>query len=67
MQKARNLTQHFPTSRSLWNVYQDEDLTEDAKRVFLSTLFDEKGTCQAKLSDWVYRVMTSKDPNEILR
>jgi hypothetical protein len=67
MQKARNLTQHFPTSRSLWNVYQDEDLTEDEKRVYLSTLFDEKGTCQAKLSDWVYRVMTSKDPNEILR
>lgn len=67
MQKARNLTQHYPTSRSLWNVYQDEDLTEDEKRVFLSTLFDEKGTCQAKLSDWVYRVMTSKNPNEILR
>jgi hypothetical protein len=65
--KARNLTRHYPTSRSLWDVYQDEDLTEDEKRVFLSTLFDEKGTCQAKLSDWVYRVMTSKDPNEILR
>jgi hypothetical protein len=67
MLKARYLTQHYPTSRSLWNVYQDEGLSEDEKRVWLSNLFDEKGTCQAKLSDWVYRVMTSKDPKEILR
>lgn len=67
LQKARNLTRHYPTASSLWDVYQDEDLTEDEKRMLVSDLFDQAQSRQVKLSDWLYRVMTSEDPNEILR
>jgi hypothetical protein len=66
LQKARNLTRHYPTARSLWEMYQRDDLTEDEKRVLVADLFDQSSR-QVKLSDWLYRVMTSMDPEEILR
>ena len=62
---ARNLAQYFPTAKSLWDAYQDPSRTEGEKRVLLAPLFAE-GRQHSKLSDTVYRLMTSKNPNEFL-
>jgi hypothetical protein len=62
---ARNLAQYFPTARSLWDAYVDPNRTEEEKRMLLAPLFTE-GRQQAKLSDVVYRLITSSNPNELL-
>jgi len=62
---ARNVAQYFPTARSLWDAYQDPNRCEGDRRMLLAPLFTE-GRQQAKLSDTVYRLMTSSNPNEFL-
>jgi len=62
---ARNFVQHYPTARSLWLAYQSDDLTEDEKRVLVSDCFSNRE--QVKLSNWMYTIMTSGDPNHLLR
>jgi hypothetical protein len=61
---ASSLVQHYPTAMSLWLAYQDESLSEDEKRVLCADLFSDRR--QVKLSDWLYRVMTSDNPDELL-
>lgn len=65
-QVAMNLTCNYPTALSLWKAYQDDSLTDDEKRYLTADMFSEKST-QAKLASQLYTIMTSKDPNEILR
>lgn len=65
-QMALNLTCYYPTALSLWTAYRDESLTVDEKRMLTAGMFSES-TTQAKLSCQLYTVMTSDDPNEILR
>ena len=62
---AHNLVRHFPTARSLWLAYQDVDRSEDEKRLLAANLLAVQRS-QAKLSHWLYRLMTSHDPNEML-
>lgn len=61
---ARTLVQHYPTGYSLWRVYQDPSLTEDEKRSLLVDCFGSKA--HAKLSDQVYCLLTSDNPNFLL-
>lgn len=62
---ARNVAQYFPTAKSLWDAYQDANRSEAEKRLLLAPLFSE-GRQQTKLSDTVYRLLTSSNPNEFL-
>jgi hypothetical protein len=62
--KARNIVQHYPTMQSLWQAYQDcDDEAENAGR--LANVFDGKSQ-QMKVSETLYRFMTSENPNELL-
>jgi hypothetical protein len=61
---ARTLVQHYPTGYSLWKVYQDASKTEDEKRALLVDCFGDK--TYAKLSDQVYQLLTSDDPNFLI-
>jgi flagellar biosynthesis GTPase FlhF len=63
---AMNLTCYYPTALALWKAYQDESLTDNEKRLLTADMFSENKT-QAKLSSQLYTIMTSNDPNEILR
>ena len=63
---AMNLVCHFPTSLSLWNAFRDDSKEEDEKRYLTANMFSEK-SMQAKLASNLYTIMTSKDPEEILR
>jgi hypothetical protein len=63
---ARNVSKTYPTALSLWKVYQDKNLSDDQKRLLLENEFGTK-TSQAKLSGHVFRVLTSDNPNELLR
>ena len=61
---ARTFVQHYPTGYSLWKMYQDPTTTEDEKRALVVDCFGDK--TQAKLSDQVYQLLTSEDPNILL-
>ena len=61
---ARTLVQHYPTGYSLWKMYQDPTTSDDEKRALLVDCFGAR-TCP-KLSDQVYQLMTSDDPNVLL-
>lgn len=63
---AMNLTCNYPTGLSLWKAYQDEKLTEAEKRNLVAGMFSENKS-HSKLSSQLYTIMTSQDPNEILR
>jgi hypothetical protein len=61
---AREFVRHYPTARSLWLAYQSEDLTEDEKRLLAAELFGERRL--VKLSDQLYRLFTTNNPEEII-
>ena len=63
---ALNLACHHATARSLWNVYQQPDMDVEEKRYWTADMFSERST-QAKLASHLYTVLTSTDPDEILR
>lgn len=63
---ATSLAEYFPTARSLWIEYQDEEKSEHDKRMILATCCGT-GRKNAKLSNNIYRIMTSQDPSEMLR
>ena len=66
---AMNLACHFPTAQSLWRAYQSDDNNNndpEEKRYLTADMFSERST-QAKLASQLYTVLTSTDPNEILR
>jgi hypothetical protein len=64
--KARYLVaNHFPTLRSLWEVYQSDQLSESEKRDLLADKFHPTRN-HYKLSHHVFSVLTCRDPNELL-
>jgi len=74
--RAQHITEHFPTCQSLWQAYQwehhrqqHEDDNHDADAA-CSSLLEDKFSADnrryKKLSDSVYRVLTSNDPNEMI-
>lgn len=63
--KAFNVAREYPTARSLWEAYQDENKTLDEKRLLLSNILAQDRQ-HSKLSDSIYRLMTSTDPNQLL-
>ena len=75
--RAQHAVFHYPTCQSLWQAYQrehyqqqhDNDNKNDADSscsALLEDKFSGDNTRYKKLSDSVYRVMTSNDPNEMI-
>lgn len=74
--KAYHIAEHFPTCQSLWQAYQwehhrqqheDSNHNADAACSFLlEDKFSADNRRYKKLSDSVYRVLTSNDPNEMI-
>ena len=64
--RARHLVQyHYPTPMSLWMAYQRPDLSVDQKRALVAHCFHETQS-HLKLSEKLYSLMTSRDPNEMI-
>ena len=63
--KARKLVEHYPTLMSLLDEYEDPTLTNDEKKCLLEDCLVE-GRKARKLSESMYRLMTSNDPNELI-
>ncbi|GAX15648.1 hypothetical protein FisN_3Hh120 [Fistulifera solaris] len=63
---ASSVVSYFPTMRSLYLRYQDKSLTEDQKILLLADCFGREGRRDVKCSDAVYRILTSKNPNELI-
>lgn len=63
--KARKLVEHYPTLMSLLDEYEDPTLTNDEKKTLLEDCLVE-GRKARKLSESMYRLMTSNDPNELI-
>lgn len=63
---ALRVVRYYPTARSLMEKYEDPNLTVDQKRTLLATLLMDGKRNMVKLSDSVYRLMTSEDPLELI-
>jgi len=63
---ALRVVRYYPTARSLMERYEDPHLTVDQKRTLLATLLMDGKRNMVKLSDSVYRLMTSEDPFELI-
>ena len=63
---SAHLVKYFPTKRHLHNYYEDETLTESQKRTLLTYCCDAKGTAKVKISDSIYRLMTTRNPKELI-
>lgn len=63
---ASSVVGYFPTMRSLYLRYQDASLTEDQKVLLLTDCFGREGRKYVKCSDAVYRILTSRNPNELI-
>jgi len=61
---AANVVKYFPTRRSLFEAYNDSSLTESQKRMLLTHCFGNKKNI--KMSDMIYRLMTTRDPEELI-
>ncbi len=74
--RAQHIVEHFPTIQSLWQAYQwehhrqqEDDENNDADERCSSLLedkFSAGGKRYKKLSDSLYRVITSNDPHEMI-
>jgi len=64
---AINLTVNYPTALSLWKAFQDDSLEDQEKRYLTADMFSENSRTHAKLASQLYTLMTSDDPDEILR
>ena len=74
--KAQHIVEHFPTIQSLWQAYQwehhrpQEDSEDNDADTRCSSLLEDKfsadGKRYKKLSDSLYRVLTSNDPHEMI-
>jgi hypothetical protein len=60
---ASSLVEFYPTARSLWTAYQNDTLSESEKRLLLADCCGT-GRRHAKLSDQIYRILTSLDPDD---
>lgn len=64
--KARYFVHLYPTARSLWKVYQNNHLSENQKKLLCHDCFHENAS-YPKLSSQLFHVMTSNDPNHLLK
>mmetsp|Transcript_8883 Transcript_8883/g.21721 ORF Transcript_8883/g.21721 Transcript_8883/m.21721 type:complete len:525 (+) Transcript_8883:99-1673(+) len=73
--KAQHIAEHFPTCQSLWQAYQWEhhrqqealvDESDAACSSLLEDKFSADGKLYKKLSDSIYRVLTSNDPDQMI-
>jgi len=65
---ASNIIRHFPTLRSLMDIYFDKNctrLTSNQKKLALANSVDMR-TTRATLSESVYRLFMSQDPDELI-
>lgn len=60
---AYNVVQHYPTMKSLWEAYQHGD--EATNSALVADILSETRR-EAKLSDHLYRCMTTTNPKEML-
>jgi hypothetical protein len=67
--RAAQVAQTYPTARSLWLAYQQGNGEDDDANIpnehLVADLFGERGQLK-KLSEHVYRTMTSNNPKEVL-
>mmetsp|Transcript_27782 Transcript_27782/g.36918 ORF Transcript_27782/g.36918 Transcript_27782/m.36918 type:complete len:593 (+) Transcript_27782:77-1855(+) len=63
--KATKLVEKYPTARALMEAYEDPSYSVEEKRAMLAPCMDDRRN-HAKLSDCIYRLMTSTDPNELI-
>ncbi|KAL3920230.1 MAG: hypothetical protein SGILL_003365 [Bacillariaceae sp.] len=69
---AENVVQQYPTCQSLWQKYQElldnEDVDEGIEDCssLLANILNAGRNSQQKLSQAVFRIMTSDDPNEMI-
>ena len=63
--KARKLVEHYPSLMRLLDEYDDSTLTNEEKKCLLEDCMVE-GRKARKLSESMYRLMTSNDPNELI-
>jgi hypothetical protein len=64
--KAQNVVEQYPTCQSLWRAYQLEEGVGQNSTLLASILSRESRTQSRKLSDAVYKLMTSNDPGELI-
>ena len=65
--KAHNIIQHYPTCQSLWQTYQrlvGEGRTRDATSLLAGIMAENRN--YNKVSEAVFRVMTSNDPKQMI-
>jgi hypothetical protein len=63
--RARNAIQVYPTALSLWEDYQDPKASQAQKEGAVANCLGGKSQ-QTKISQNLYRIMTSSDPNELM-
>jgi len=63
--RAAQLASYYPTARSLWEAYQDPTKTVGEKKGMLANLIDERSS-QMKISTMIYKIMSSRDGEELL-
>eukprot|EP00978_Attheya_sp_CCMP212_P048264 scaffold495077_cov98-Attheya_sp.AAC.1 len=63
--KAQRLVQHYPTARSLMDAYETPNITLHQKRSLVASLC-EPGRSQEKLSNTLFELMISLDPEQLL-
>lgn len=63
--RALHFTKFYPTPLSLWIAYQNPSLSLAQKRSLVANCFHET-VSHLKLSEKLYTVMTSQDPNEMI-
>jgi hypothetical protein len=63
--RAMHFSSFYPTAMSLWMAYQDNSLSIQQKRSLVADCFHPKNS-YLKLSEQLYTVMTSQDPNQMV-
>ena len=63
--RALHFSSFYPTAMSLWTAYQDDSLTIQEKRSLIADCFHPTKS-HTKLSNQLYTVMTSQNPNEMV-
>lgn len=62
--KAQNIVEHYPTCQSLWQAYKLEGGGRNS--TLLASVFSGGIRNEPKLSDAVFKVMTSNEPEEMI-
>jgi hypothetical protein len=64
---ALNVVERYPTCQSLWQAYRElQQQPHGAPALLLSNILTAGKSCRVKLSQTVFRIMTSNDPEEMI-